>query len=73
MLITTLGAFAYQLHGALTRISDTGTADLKDLAVAVLVAVLMILAIIVFWEGAKTLANGLRKSPAPSLKIKVSS
>ena len=60
MLITTLGAFVYQLRAALMRIdAHTGAHDPNWFLAAVLV-VLIVLALTVSWEGSKTLANGPR-------------
>ncbi len=58
MLATTLAAFAYQLYGALTNIDPaTGSAS-PDWFLAALVAVLIVLAGVVFWEGVAVLRRG---------------
>ena len=60
MLATTLGAFVYQLHSALTRTTpDTGSAD-PDWFLAALVSVLVVLAIVVFREGLRVLRDAPR-------------
>jgi carbon starvation protein len=56
MLVTTIAAFVYQLHGALTRIDGSGTHD-PDWLIAVVVSVLIGLAIVVFWEGVNVLTG----------------
>lgn len=62
MLATTLAAFLYQLHGAVNRVdAATGLAS-PNWFLAALVAVLIVLAGVVFWEGVTVL---LRQRSAP--------
>ncbi len=58
MLATTLAAFLYQLHGALTKIDPSTGAASPDWFLAGLVVVLIVLAGIVFWEGISVLRQG---------------
>jgi carbon starvation protein len=58
MLITTVGAFVYQIHRAL------GASDSPDWFIAGVGAVLIVLALSTFWEGVKTLRNGAGRVPA---------
>ncbi len=51
MLATTLAAFAFQLYRALTRLDPDSGAAAPDWFLAALVAVLIALAGVVFWEG----------------------
>jgi len=51
MLATTLAAFAFQLYRALTRLDPDSGAAAPDWFLAALVAVLIALAAVVFWEG----------------------
>jgi len=58
MLVTTLAAFCYQLYSALARVdAATGAAD-PDWFIAVVIATLILLAVVVFWEGVRTLMRG---------------
>jgi carbon starvation protein len=58
MLLTTLAAFCYQLYGALMRIdAQTGQAT-PDWFIAAVVTTLIVLALVVFWEGVKVLLRG---------------
>lgn len=57
MLATTLAAFVYQLHGALTRVDAATGAANPDWFLAGLVVVLIALAAVVFWEGVSVLAQ----------------
>lgn len=59
MLVTTLAAFVYQLYGAVTRVGEDGAPD-PDLFIATVVVVLIVLAMVVFWEGIKSLGSGQR-------------
>lgn len=60
MLVTTIGAFVYQLYAAVVRVNpSTGTSD-PDWFIAVVIAILISLAVVVFWEGIKSLTNGER-------------
>jgi carbon starvation protein CstA len=64
MLLTTLAAFCYQLYGALMRVdAKTGQAA-PDWFIAAVVATLIVLALVVFWEGAKVLIRGDTRSEA---------
>lgn len=56
MLVTTIAAFLYQLQGALTRVNASSGASDPDWFIAVVVAVLIVLALVVFWEGLRSLA-----------------
>jgi carbon starvation protein len=51
MLVTTLAAFVFQLHAALTRIDPASGQANPNWFLAALVAVLIALAGVVFWEG----------------------
>jgi len=64
MLVTTLGAFAYQLHGALTRLDKSTGAWDPDWFIAAVVALLIGLSLVVFWEGAKSITAGWRSAEA---------
>ncbi len=57
MLVTTLAAFAYQLYGAVTKLNEAGQPD-PNWFLAGLIAVLIVLAGVVFWEGVTVLTNG---------------
>jgi carbon starvation protein len=57
MLATTLAAFLYQLHGALTKTDPATGAAAPDWFLAALVLLLIGLAGIVFWEGIAVLRN----------------
>jgi len=71
MIVTTIAAFIYQLYGALTRVDAATGASSPDWFIAAVVAVLVTLALVVFWEGAKTLRAGwhigaqVKEQPAP--------
>lgn len=58
MLATTLAAFLFQLHGALTRLDPATGEAAPDWFLAGLVAVLIVLAGVVFWEGVSVLLRG---------------
>jgi carbon starvation protein len=64
MIVTTLAAFAQQLRGALTRVDPATGAPAPDWFIAVVVAALILLSLIVFWEGIRTLRAGPRPQPA---------
>jgi carbon starvation protein len=73
MLVTTLAAFAYQIYGALTRIDKEANVADPDWFLAVVVSVLFVLAVVVFWDGVKTLTNGAREQeratqPTPAVR-----
>lgn len=58
MLVTTLAAFCYQLYHALVRIdAQSGAAD-PDWFIAAVVTTLIVLSVVVFWEGARVLIRG---------------
>ncbi len=58
MLVTTLAAFFYQLHGALTYVDPSSGQASPNWFLAGLVVVLIILAAVVFWEGVSVLLRG---------------
>jgi carbon starvation protein len=58
MIVTTVAAFVHQLHGALTRVDPTSGAPAPDCFIAGVVGVLIVLSIVVFWEGIRTLRAG---------------
>jgi carbon starvation protein len=65
MLVTTLAAFAYQLHSALGRVNvETGIAE-PEWVTAGVILVLIVLALVVFWEGVKVLVGGARAAATP--------
>jgi len=55
MIFTTIAAFMYQLYGALFRVDAATGAAAPDWFIAVVVVVLISLALVVFWEGVRTL------------------
>lgn len=55
MLATTISAFLFQLYGAVTRVDATTGAAAPDWFIAAVVAVLIVLALVVFWEGLRVL------------------
>ncbi len=63
MLATTIAAFVYQLHGALTRL-DAGGGRNPDWLIAAVVSILIILAAVVFWEGASVLTASKKTESA---------
>lgn len=65
MIVTTLAAFVYQLWRALTRTDAATGAASPDVFIAVVVVVLIALALVVFWEGVRTLFEG-RSAGVPS-------
>jgi carbon starvation protein len=64
MIVTTLAAFAYQLHAALTRLDPATGAPAPDWFIAAVVGALILLSVIVFWEGIRTLRGGPRPQTA---------
>ena len=58
MIVTTIAAFLYQLYGALARVDAATGAAAPDWFIAVVVSVLIVLALVVFWEGVQTLRKG---------------
>jgi len=64
MIVTTLAAFAHQLRSALARLDPATGAPAPDWFIAAVVAVLIVLSVVVFWEGIRTLRGGPRPSPA---------
>jgi len=66
MIATTLTAFAYQLHAALTRVDPVSGVAAPNWFLAGLVTLLIGLAVVVFWEGAKVLRQGRRERLATS-------
>jgi carbon starvation protein len=64
MIATTLIAFLYQLHAALTRVDPVSGGAAPNWFLAGLVTLLIALALVVFWEGAKVLRQGWRQRPA---------
>lgn len=58
MLVTTLAAFCYQLYHALARVDAQSGAASPDWFIAGVVTILIVLALVVFWEGAKVLLTG---------------
>jgi carbon starvation protein len=68
MLVTTLGAFVYQLYGAVTRVDKDGAAD-PDLFIATVVTVLIALALTVFWEGVRSLSDGPGRATATTRSV----
>jgi len=70
MMATTSAAFLYQLYGALVRVDPrTGASD-PDWFIAGVVAVLIVLAAVVFAEGVRTLANGAETGEVPELALR---
>lgn len=69
MLVTTIAAFLYQLYGALTRVDAKSGVASPDWFIAAVVAVLIVLALTVFWEGARSLrragVQAVKLSPEP--------
>ncbi len=71
MLVTTVGAFVYQLYAALVRVDAKTGASNPDYFIAVMIAVLIVLALVVFWEGIKSLASGERVGGADAVELAV--
>ena len=57
MLVTTIGAFAYQLYAALVRVHPATGAAEPDWFIAAVIATLIVLALVVFWEGLRALRS----------------
>ncbi len=64
MLVTTLAAFVWQIYGALTRVDPHTHVLRPDWFIAAVIAVLILLALIVFWDGTKALLEGGPEPPA---------
>lgn len=62
MLVTTMAAFVYQAWTALHRV-DAGGGPSPDWFLVALIAVLIVLGLVVFWEGVRVLATGRRDDP----------
>ena len=58
MMITTLAAFSYQLYSALVHVNPETGAGEPNWFLAAVISVLIVLGLVVFWEGAKTLRTG---------------
>jgi len=58
MIVTTVAAFIYQLRAALTRVDPASGASDPNWFLAGLITLLISLAVVVFWEGAKVLRSG---------------
>jgi carbon starvation protein len=58
MLVTTEAAFVYQVRDLVTRVDKQTGAPAPDYFLAAVVGALIVLALVVSWEGIKTLTNG---------------
>jgi carbon starvation protein len=65
MLVTTVGAFAYQIYQALERRDPVTAVARPDWFIAGAALVLIVLALSTFWEGVKVLRSGGGRSAVP--------
>jgi carbon starvation protein len=65
MLVTTVGAFAYQIYQALERRDPVTAGPSPDWFIAGAALILIVLALSTFWEGVKVLRNGGGRSAMP--------
>ncbi|MFQ5666956.1 MAG: carbon starvation protein A [Candidatus Binatia bacterium] len=66
MLVTTVAAFLYQLYAAVSRVNSSTGASEPDWFIATVIAILIGLAVVVSWEGLKSLLDANRVEASES-------